>query len=562
LISLTIVILAYSCANIAMPTGGPKDVTPPKEVKSVPENYSVNFDSKRVRIFFDEFVNLKDVATQVIISPPMQEMPEFIVRGKSVIIDFDEVFRENTTYTVFLGSAIADITENNTIANFEYVFSTGNTLDSLSIRGKVINAFDNKPKESVLVMLYHETYDSVPYKEKPYYLTKTDKDGMFALNNLGKGKYKMFALMDANSNFIYDLPNESIAFTDSLLTAFYYHLPQQDSLSADSLSTDTIVPQSFMPFEHELYLFEEPDTIQQLLRVYSPMESRIDVIFRNSTEKPEINVLNYQFDEKFYIEDFNKSNDTLIYWITNKESDTLLVEVSDSGVVYDTVEVIISKPEKERSERKKKKDQNRDQAERLGISTNAGRTMDFFKKLELNSVYPLTSCDFQKVLLIENNDTILPRLTFKGPLKKSIVFDYNFKEETKYKVFVPDSVFYDINNKSNDTLLIDFTTNSVDDFGVLFLKMRFEEPGSQYIVQLLSEKEALVKQLIVTSDKELVFNNLKPSKYILKAIKDDNKNGKWDTGNYLKQIQPERVYFFPAKIHIRSKWEIEEEWNL
>lgn len=542
-----------------MPAGGPRDVTPPAEEKSIPPNYSKNFKQKRARIYFDEFVTLKDVASQVIISPPMDKMPLFHLRGKSLVIDFNEEFKGNTTYTIFLGSAIADITEGNIISSYEYVFSTGNTIDSLSIKGKVVNAFDIKPEKDVLVMLYQDNYDSIPYKEKPYYLTRTDEEGQFALNNLGKGRYKIFALKDANSNYLYDLPNEAIAFSDSLITATYYKLPEVDSLRNDTIPADTNLLNPEKQNDYQLALFEEPDTMQRLVRAYSPVNYRIDLIFLKPTQNPEIRVLNHNYKGNWYLEDFNKTNDTLTYWITDPEKDTLLLKVSDAGIVYDTVEIIIYKPDKEKEKIRKK---DKDIEEKLSIRPTSGRTLNYFDQLELESAYPLIRGDFSGIILVENEDTLQCEISFKNNLQRVIFFDYDFKENMKYSLFIPDSAFTDILNRTNDTIIIDFVTNSPDEFGLFFLKMRFEEPGSQYIIQILTEKEKLIRQQIIDADKDLEFDNLKPGKYLVKAILDLNRNGKWDTGDYIKVIQPERVYNFPAKIHIRSKWEIEEEWTL
>ena len=164
--------------------------------------------------------------------------------------------------------------------------------------------------------------------------------------------------------------------------------------------------------------------------------------------------------------------------------------------------------------------------------------------------------------MTEGTDTLTPGISFANKIKTELLVDYKFKENKKYRIFIPDSVFYDIINRSNDTIIINFNTNSVDDFGTLILKLKVPELKGQYIIQLLDEKEKILQQQIVTTDTKIIYNHLKPAKYTLKAVFDNNNNGKWDTGNYLYNIQPERVYFFPSIISIRSKWEIEEEWEL
>jgi len=499
------------------------------------------------------------VATQVIISPPMEELPEFNLRGKSVVIDFVEDFKENTTYTIFLGSAIADITENNVISNFEYVFSTGDDIDSLSIRGSVVNAFNNEAEKDILVMLYLQTYDSVPYKEKPYYLTRTNESGEFALNNLAAGEYKMFAISDANSNFIYDLPNEAIAFSDSLLNAEFYPPVQIDTLLSDSLSTLGIIIDTIKPPSYKLYLFEEPNTVQRLVRAHSPIQAKIELIFLKPTTNPGLRVLNHNYTASWYIEDFSTNMDTLVYWITSTEKDTLIIEISDNSSVMDTAEIIISKPKEKKQKIKKKEIE---QPEKLLIKTNTARSFNYFGQLSLTSTYPLEKADLSQILLIEALDTLKPDISFSDKIKTQLTTDYEFKDNTLYQLFIPDSVFTDIINRSNDTIIVNFKTNSPDDFGTLKLTLKLPETKDQYIIQLLDEKKKLLRQQVVIANANIIYDHLEPAKYMLKAVLDKNNNGKWDTGNYLNNIQPEKTYFFPSLINIRSKWEIEEEWEL
>lgn len=560
LLFTVLVIIINSCANIAMPSGGPKDVTPPREVKSDPPNHSKNFNSKKIRIYFDEFVTLKDVASQVIISPPMETMPEFNLRGKSVMINFDADFEENTTYTIFLGSAIADITENNIMSNYEYVFSTGKTIDSLSIRGKVVNAFNNQPEKDILVMLYKQTYDSIPYKEKPYYLTRTDESGVFALNNLSEGNYKVFALRDANSNYLYDLPNEAIAFADSLVEPQYYEILKPDTTVNDSLHDTALINDTIQDFLHELFLFEETDYQQKLIRAYSPKKGKFVLIFQRPTDQPRIRVLNHDFNNIWYIEDFNKTKDTLNYWVINNEKDTLLIEITDNQTVFDTSEIVIAA--KAKPSKKKQKDEEAHEAGTLTFTSNAKRAFDYYDNLKLTSSYPIEKSDFSEILFIESEDTLKAPLSFVDDIKMNIILDYELKENTTYKLIIPDSVFTDIMGFCNDSIIIDFNTSSQDDYGTLILKLQTPSGDYKFLIQLLTEKEQLINQQSITSDTIIVYKYLKPAKYILKAFKDKNNNDKWDTGDYLNKIQPEKVYYFPARINIRAKWEIEEEWKL
>ncbi len=210
--------ICWSCAQQGSPSGGPKDEDPPLVLESDPPNYSTRFEAKKIQITFDEFIVLDNVNQQLVVSPPMEEKPEVRLKGKSLFIEFTEELKDSTTYTLNFGSAIKDLHEGNKLLNFEYVFSTGNVLDSLSIRGTLKYAWDHTvPKDPITIMLYEELRDSVPLTEIPLYVGRSDDSGVFSINNLKADTFKIFALKDGNYNLLFDLPSEEIAFLDSAL---------------------------------------------------------------------------------------------------------------------------------------------------------------------------------------------------------------------------------------------------------------------------------------------------------------------------------------------------------
>ena len=247
---------------------------------------------------FDEFVEIKDLNKQLIISPPMDEAPEFKIKGKTVIIEFKEGLKDSTTYNIYLGDAIVDITEGNPVKNFRYVFSTGNILDSLSIKGKLLNAFDMLPVENVSVMLYLDNndtlpFDSVPYFVKPYYLSRTDAQGLFEFHNLIDKSFKIFALEDVNSNLIFDQVTERIAFLDSLIIPYYIEIPIADTIPQDSIPlNDTLT---------------DPTLLDQAMVIYS----NIEIIEIDST--------------LFEIPDYENMPDSLLYDSFEPEQDATCV---------------------------------------------------------------------------------------------------------------------------------------------------------------------------------------------------------------------------------------------
>jgi hypothetical protein len=236
----TAVLFINACANPVSPTGGPKDTTPPEIIRSTPLNQSVNFTGDRVIMTFSEFVTLKDMNTQLVVSPPLSKPPVFSMRGKSLTMKFEEPLRENSTYNFFFGNAIVDLTEANPLEGYSFSFATGPVLDSLSIKGKLLNAFNLQPVKSAFVMLFDSIYDSVPYKQRPYYLARTSATGDFVLNNLRDSEYLMFALTDINGNYMYDMPTEEIAFYDSLVRPVFHGVKLKPAIDTTSVFTDSL----------------------------------------------------------------------------------------------------------------------------------------------------------------------------------------------------------------------------------------------------------------------------------------------------------------------------------
>src|ERR1039457_2607017 len=273
------------CANPVTPQGGPKDILPPKILLSEPPDLTTHFQSRRIKITFDEFIQLKDARNQVIISPPILPKTEFTVHGKSSLVKINDSLRANTTYSIFFGDAVSDLSENNILHNFNYVFTTGAYIDSLSLRGKIIDAFTLTPQKDVYAMLYineNDTipFDSLPYRVKPYYLAKSNESGEFLFHNLRNTPYKLFALKDLNGDFIYNPPAEKIAFLDTLVKGTYVIPEKKDTLNkkdtqvnkAKTLKSDSLVKKdtthslySALP-SYSLRLFEQVDSTQKLLR--------------------------------------------------------------------------------------------------------------------------------------------------------------------------------------------------------------------------------------------------------------------------------------------------------
>lgn len=560
------VFLLDRCANPISPQGGPKDIIPPKVTGCIPPNYSTNFKGDEIKITFDEFFAIKDPTNQITISPPEINKPDYRIRGKSILIKLNDTLRSNTTYSINFGDAIADITENNILKNFYYVFSTGNYVDSLSLKGKVVDAFDLTPQKDVIASLYlnnNDTLplDSLPLYVKPYYLTKTNDKGDFSINNLKNVRMLLFALKDQNNNLVYDIKSEKIAFSDTLVQGYYLPKSVKDTVRKDTTkNSDTA--QSIIggyPFI-TLRLFEKIDSSQKIEKAELVKDANVEILFRFPNKKLAFEPLNFSPFPGWMKLEANRTNDTVFLWLKDVGKDTLVLKISNETRVIDTVRIELVK------QVRKKKSAKKEQPvpDKLEVNDNSwgGKFNQFKLPYELSFSYPLSHCDFSKILLIDGKDTVHPKIFFPDSLKRKVRFVYKFKEEKTYRIFIRDSVFHSYNGLSNDTIRRDFKTFSVKEFGSFLLNITGLDPSATVIIQLYSDKDVLISQRTITGPGKVKFEFVFPGRFKVKAIYDKNKNGLWDTGNYRLKLQPETISFFPKIVEIRANWDVEETWNL
>jgi len=578
--------ILFSCARPGSPGGGPKDKDAPVVLSTFPENGSANFNTDKFTIEFDEFIKLADIQKQALISPPLFKQPDFKIKGKSLQVKFNEELKANTTYSIYFGDAITDITEGNPVSNYTYIFSTGPLVDSLSLQGKVMDAFTLEPVEECFVMLYKDdndtiSLDSLPLFVRPYYLSKTNKQGKFRFNGLGNDEYLMFAILDMNASLSFDQPSEQIAFIDSLIRPTFVIKPKVDTSMVDSLTnaltdeTKEIVPDSLSTAildslakvknsffseqleTYELFLYTEKDTVFKLMSAKIVKDNTISYAFNMPVDdKLDISVLNVADREIWYVADTSKNADTINWYYKNLDFDTLEVLVKYDLDTLDLINFRLHKPKKGRFAKK-------EVPKSLSLSAhpkskilipNISPQIDFSQ--------PIESVNFDSVVLISGSDTILkPDYFFTDKLRMQIKIPIENKEDTRYSVIIPDSVIYDWNGLANQQTLLQFSTKALNEYGILFFRVSLtnEQP---IILQLLNTKNEIVRQNLFAHDTTLVYKYLTPGKYKLKAIFDSNNNGKWDGGTYLNKLQVEKVIFFSKELEIRANWDIEEEWLL
>lgn len=542
--------LLASCATVVMPDGGPKDTTPPKPLNFEPQFGAVNFSSNKIVITFDEIIQLKDLNSNLVVSPQMKKNPEVLAQGKKLVIKLPDSLEANTTYSIFLGSSIINYTENLPLPKLQYVFSTGSLMDSLMFRGKVVNAFDLQGVEGAIVMLYKTDEDSIPMKSKPFYLTKTLANGDFELTNLSGGQYKVFALKDMNSNYIYDQPTEEIAFLDSLIT------PQ---INPDSLKLDSLTPKPILP-EIRLKMFREIERKQTILssKVINP--NLVKIAFRLPADSMTVDVLKGKITGDEIYKVTTRNLDTVNLWLPSKAGDSLKIGVSAAGGFRDTLELVLNKKNK-----KNQADSLASKPAPLRYKNYANQMVPYFADLAIDFERPINKVDKSKISLLKLTDDRVDTIAFSTALADSVSADRllikaKLDEDSKYSLTILDSCVTSIFNETHDTIKSTFVTTKSRNYGNL--KFVVDDSLKQkIIVHLIDAKGQTIREVFV-KDSVAIFSNLEPTEYKLKVIFDANGNDKWDTGDYLKGIFPEKVVYFEKAINVRANWDIEERWIL
>ncbi|MGA3014148.1 MAG: Ig-like domain-containing protein [Bacteroidales bacterium] len=578
LFTLIISIFLSRCANPVAPEGGPKDVTPPKVIFSDPPSFSTHFHQKEIHITFNKYLQLKDEKNQVNISPPLLPHTDIRLRGKSIYIKLSDSLKSNTTYSISFGDAISDLTEGNILHNYTYVFSTGSYVDSLSLSGRVITAFDLVPQKDVLAMLFvneNDTLplDSLPFHVRPYYMAKTNENGEFTFRNLRNVPFLLFALKDMNGNYIFDMPNEKIAFSDSLIKGIYVKPPVKGTLKRDSLKKDSLKKldkfnqtKDTSKFNKQLLpgvnlkLFEEIDSTQRVLKADMVNENEIGIFYKFPTKEPKFIPLNIPDISGWMLPEISRNKDSVYLWLKNPWKDSLILQFVDKDKVLDTARIDLKK----KSLKKKKTDKGAPKLIKLKLTSNMpdGKINQFKTDPIITFSYPLSSYDLSRIHLVEGKDTVNPRLSFLDSLKRKLRVNYKWKEDRPYQLIIPDSIFSSLNGNSNDSVIFFFRSHALRDFGSIQITITIPDPKGNYLIQLLDEKENIIEQQNITASGKVKFDYLNPAKYKIKAIFDKNQNGQWDSGKFSRKIQPENVLYFEKIIEVRANWDIDESWEL
>ncbi len=536
-----ILLLLGGCAKVVTPVGGPKDTTPPKVIKEQPAKQSVNFSEKKIIITMDEYFTLNNTTSNVLVSPPFKHAAEYSTKGKNLIIKIKDTLRENATYNIVFSNCIQDYNEGNVLSLYHYSFSTGSYIDSCMLRGRVQHAQTQEKGEDYVVMLYLQEADSLPLTTLPDYITKTNKEGQFSFENITDGDYKIFALKDINGNYLYDLPNESIAYLDQRVLS--YPAPTKDSTGqtvADTLHNDLL-----------LYSFEVQDSVPKLMRYENPEAGLYRFPFSKAVQHLEVVPLS---EGPSYFQIWNTHRDTLIWYFKSLDFDSLKYQFTADGK-RDTV---FLKSYKSMSGGSSSGRGSSSRKSVPSLSTKFLNEGDCYKPLTLHFGYPIQPTDTFVAILQSKNDTVLVPLAVPDTLVMDLPIPLSLETKKSYTFILPDSIFTGYNGLSHDTLKSSFTYKSEKEYGNIILHYSLDSAITYPIIVRLMSGTKLVQEDMLTHDVTITYAHLTPATYQIIFIHDKNGNGLWDSGDYRRKVQPELTETFEKNISVRAFWDVEE----
>ena len=580
-ISVVAYLISVSCANRGNgPQGGPKDITPPRPQRSIPDANSLNYKKNRIDIIFDEIVQVQNTFDNIIISPPQKQAPTVKAIGKKISVELQDTLKDETTYTIFFGDAIVDNNENNVLSGYSFSFSTGESIDTLKMSGTLIDAATLNPIAGVMVGIHSDLSDSA-FTSKPFdRITKTDKNGNFSITNIRSGKYRIYALDDVGNNYRFDTPDEKIAFSDSIFEPSASTNVVADTVYRDSvvkLSTgkydtlrlvDTVIRKfdvRYSPDSIVLRAFVEDYYNQYVVKSLRPDVRHFTVYFNApNKELPRMEGINFDIGKGVVVEP-NTRGDTIDYWLKDSALwaiDTLKLRLtymkmdSTHNLVQQTDTISLRSPK-----RRAKAEKNRTQ-EFLTLISNAKGSINYFDTIEISIPTPAEMDTEKKILLQRRVDTIWQpqksAITAIDSVGRRYRVTATLQPSQTYRLVVDSAYFRDIYGNVNKGTTFDFTVKSKDVYASLTLEMGVFT--GKEIIELIDKNEKVIRRAI--ADKQKVrFDNLDAGTYYARLFVDLNGNGKYDVGNFAEKRQAEPVYYYSKSFELRQMWDNEEYWN-
>lgn len=584
------------CARMGQPDGGWYDDDPPRILGSTPEDQATNVTTKKITIQFDEYIKLADVTQKVIVSPPQLEMPEIKGAGKKIVVELKDTLKPNTTYTIDFSDAISDNNEGNPLGNYTFTFSTGEQIDTCEVAGNVLDASNLEPVKGILVGLYDDLSDSA-FKTKPLLrVARTDGRGRFVIKGVAPGEYRVYALQDADGDYIFNQKSEMIAFSHQTYQPSSKPDIRQDTIWKDTLHIDNIirVPYThFYPDDIVLLAFQEIQTDRYLIKQPERTNAdRFTLYFSyGNPQLPQIRGLNFDEKDAFILE-ANEKKDTLTYWLRDTmlvNRDTLEMELSylmtdSAGVLVtqvDTVDVLAKTSyEKRQKERKKvieewtkKQEKQKKRGEDydsimppvpLAVQYIVKTSMDPDFRVNFVMPSPLAKCDTSAIHLYTKIDSLWYRTPFEFYRQESSLRTYDFvaewRPDTEYSLEIDSAAFVDIYGVASAAYKQGIKVKALDEYATLLFQLSGVS-DTTVIVELLDKGDRPIKKVRATNA-QAEFFYINPAIYYARAFVDRNGNGVWDTGDYDKDLQAEEMYYYPQKIECKAKFDVTLSWNL
>ncbi|OYD40518.1 Ig-like domain-containing domain [Sphingobacterium cellulitidis] len=523
----TMIALSFvKCANMQKPTGGPKDSIPPKLLGITPPNLSKNFKEKVIEMTFDEYIKTVNPGKEFSISPDLETQPIYKIKKKRFIIELPDSLEENTTYTINFGKGLVDYNEGNPFINYNYVFATGDQLDSLSISGQVKNGyskdFDLEKDKEVIAILIPTSRDTIFGKRKASYYTTVDSSGNFSFNNLREDTYRVYALKDMNNDKIYNGNDEWIGFLEDSIA-----LTQNVSGIALEYTKGTAP-------------------------IFRNLEKKIEnngsllLTFNRPLENPYLKIISPNNLDANKLVKYKPSLDTANIYFENLEFDSLKVAVLENNVPIDTISL--------RKARNLKVDNS------IQPKLNISNKVDRIKHIELSSDYPIASVDKNKVLIMEDSVSRRNFQLQQDSINREMYhIRFNWRPNRNYELVLQEGAVLGPFDEKNKEFKSQFTLNETENYGDINLTFTGLNDGTNYIVELIDEsKEKLFDRKTLPSNRILSYKQFPGGKYSIRLIEDSNNNGKWDSGDVYTKRQPERIWYLDRTFTIRANWEQNE----
>ncbi len=511
-----------ACASVQSPSGGPKDTDPPKIVKETPKNLTRNFTGEKIEIEFDEFIKLSNEFTEISVSPALDIPPTFKAKKEILEIRFGQKLEENTTYTINFGKAVSDVNESNLLTNYTYVFSTGNEIDSLTLSGNVVSSMTGENLKDVTVFILPVRQDSLFGKKRASIFTSTDSAGNFKLQNLREDTYRIYALKEQGGDRIYNSQNEEIGFL-------------KDSIFLNK-NIDSI----------KLEVFKEVPALFSVMDRRIEADGRITLAFNKPLIEPTLQILDPTSLDQLKTIEITEKRDSAFIWIPELTFDSLKVAVKEAGVSVDTVTL----------RRNKRDTYTRD----IQIGDNIpGTKLKPRSDMVLELSSPVSTARENQIILLEDSVQVKNvQLVKSTESQRKYILKYPWRLNKEYILKISENAFSDAFGNKSKAYSRKFTLDSDENYGGISIKVTVPDTAKSYIVQWLNEREEVLREDIVTKNTVLNYTTYPTAKYLLRVVFDENKNGRWDTGNIRNKRQPEKTWTLDKIISLRPNWDLEE----